>query len=279
MRHFTIAAAGLALAAASPALAVDVSDGIQGGLRIGKAEGYSVGRTGRAVCYSSLGLGTDTPFATFSGFGFSQDSNGAAVGGTSYIAADDILMNKPGGTRIDEITVSVVNFNTDGSATGGSHTFTAFIGIFNNLPGGFEPDLSSPKGTLEFSGTVAAFTVNLFTFDVKDLNMVKKDEVIWAALVYTAAGAAPGTGPNLNGETFIENMGQGIFGPSTKGFSDDLSWRNRPGFTGLFFFGGYDPTDGDPPYANFGWEFRSVPTPGALALFGLAGAAAARRRR
>jgi MYXO-CTERM domain-containing protein len=278
MRHFTIAAAGLALAAASPALAVDVSiDSIQGGLRIGKAEGYSVGRNGRAVCYSSLGLGMNTPFSNFTGFGFSQDSNGADPGGTSYVAADDIYMNKPGGTRVDEITFSVVNFNSDGNAatSGGSHTFTALVGIFNNdplAPSGLAPDFNSPKGTIAVSGTVAAFTVNLFTLDVKDLNIIKKDEVIWAALVYTAAGAAPGTGPNTNGETFIENMGQGIFGPATKGFSDDLYWRNRPGFTGLFFFGG-------DPYANFGWEFRSVPTPGALALFGLAGAAAARRRR
>lgn len=278
MRHFTIAAAGLAVAAASPALAVDLSDGIQGGLRHGKVVDQTTAqRTGNAVCYSSLGLGANTPFSTFSGFGFSQDSNGTTVGGTSYIAADDILMNKPAGSRIDSMTFSVVNFNSDGNTatSGGSHTFTLQVGLFNNdptAPGGLAPNLASPKVVLEFSATVAAFTVNLFTLDLKPFNVIKKDEVMWAALIYTSAGAAPGTGPNTNGENFIENMGQGIFGPSTKGFSDDLYWRNRPGFTGLFFFGGN-------PYANFGWEFRSVPTPGALALFGLAGAAAARRRR
>ena len=62
-------------------------------------------------------------------------------------------------------------------------------------------------------------------------------------------------------------------GPAEKGFSEDFFYNGETG--GLSFFGGFPAN----LYANFGWEFRSVPTPGAMAIFGLAGVAATRRRR
>lgn len=266
MRHFTMAAAGFAVAAAgTAAIAAPAQQEFRSGLSIGQANTGTVHRTGTAICYSSLGVAS--PFDNFSGSGFSHGSTATF---------DDILMNKPAGTRIDEITFSVVSFNDDGTTPnagdGGTVTTNAVIGLFNGMPdpGGSGltiPDFSSPKAVITVTGlAVDSFTVNLFTIDVKDLNIIKKDEVMWAGVSFSGT-----TGPaNADLTPLNDNMGQGIFGEATKGFSDDVFWQG-----GLSFFGGAPAN----PWANFGWEFRSVPTPGAMAIFGLAGLAATRRRR
>jgi len=266
MRHFTMVAAGFAVAAAgTAAIAAEAPTSMQyqTGLTVGQADTGSSHRTGSSICYSSLGLGT-SPFENFQGGGFSH-------GSTPVL--DDILMNKPAGTRIDEITFSVVSFNDDGTTSGtsttpgGDVTTTANVALFNANPDG-TPNFAAPKGSVAVTGLViSSFTVNLFTIDVKDLNIVKKDEMMWAGIFFTDT-----TGPaNADGSSLNDGMGQGIFQQSTKGFSDDLFSFGG----GLNWFGGFPAN----PWANFGWEFRSVPTPGAMAIFGLAGVAATRRRR
>lgn len=215
-----------------------------------------VNRTGTSVCYSAL---------DFSGFGFTGS-------GGSTIYADDILMNKPGGTRIDEITFSVVSFNSDGSysngtGSGGVVTADLQIALINADPNTGLPDFGSIKAVIPVSGIqIGSFSGGTLSIDVKDLNILKKDEMMWAAIAYTNV-----SGPaNADGSALIDNVGQLITGAATKGFSNDFFYSGATG--DLRFFGGN-------PYANFGWEFRSVPTPGAMAIFGLAGVAATRRRR
>ena len=258
MRHFTMAAAGFAVAAAGTAAIGQTTVQARGGLVPGTVNTGSVSRTGQAICYSSLGVAS--PFDNFSGYGFSQ-------GNTATF--DDILMNKPAGTRIDEISFSAVSFNDDGSTTGGTVTTTAVIALFNNDPATGTPDFTSQKAQITVTGLqIDSFTVNIFTIDVKDLNIIKKDEVMWAGILFTGT-----TGPaNADGTPLNDGVGQGIFGPATKGFSEDLFFQDGS----LVWFGG---AANGAPYANFGWEFRSIPTPGAMAIFGLAGLAATRRRR
>jgi len=219
---------------------------------MGNTSTASVSRTGTSICYSSLGIGT--PFENFTGSGFTHGSDPTF---------DDILMNKPAGTRIDEITFSGANFNTT-TVTG-----TAIVALFNATPDPLNPgltipDFNSPKAQITVTGLEQdTFTANLFTIDVKDQNIIKKDETIWAGLVWVAATDAEGT----DQATLLSNLGQATFGPSTKGFSDN------------FFYTGGGLAAFSTLYSNFGWEFRSVPTPGAMAIFGLAGVAATRRRR
>jgi MYXO-CTERM domain-containing protein len=256
MRHFTKASAIIAVVAAgsaSSAFAMDVAGGQIRETR--NTFNTSVDRTGTAICYSALDA---------TGFGFT-----GAGGSTIY--ADDILMNKPGGTRIDGITFSVVSFNSDGSyaagtGSGGVVTADLTIALINAGPDG-RPDFNSIKATIAVTGIqIGSFSGGFVTIDVKDLNIVKKDEVMWAAIAYDFVG-----GPaNADGSSLIENCGQLITNAATKGFSEDFFFNGATG--GLSFFGGN-------PYANFGWEFTSVPTPGAMAIFGLAGVAATRRRR
>lgn len=256
MRHITLTAAAAAVVAgsASSALAIDVAEGRI--LELRNSFSASVDRTGTSICYSSLDSLLNTGFV-------------GAGGDTIY--ADDILMNKPAGTRIDEITFSVVSFNNDGSSTGGVVTADVQIGLFNAGPDGL-PDFGSVKAIIPVTGIqIGSYSGGTLSVDVKDLNIVKKDEMMWAGLVYTNV-----VGPaNADASTLLSNMGQIIAGagPANKGFSDDLFFNGGTG--GLSFFGGFPAN----AYANFAWEFRSVPTPGAMAIFGLAGAAATRRRR
>ena len=261
MRHFTKAAAVLAVVAAgsaSSALAVETDTSQIRAVR--STFNADVARTGTAICYSSI--------AQFNGFGFT----GA---GGNVVYADDINMNKPAGTRIDSITFSVVSFNTDGSyaggGTGGVVTADVQIGLFNAGPDGL-PNFGAAKAIINVPGIqIGSFSGGFITIDVKDLNIIKKDERMWAAVVYTSV-----VGPaNIDGSPLISNVGQLISGagPADKGFSEDFFYNGGTG--ALSFFGGW-PAE---IYANFGWQFTSIPTPGAMAIFGLAGLAATRRRR
>jgi MYXO-CTERM domain-containing protein len=259
MRHFTKASAIIAVVAAgsaSSAFAVDIASGEVREVR--NTFSANADRTGTAICYSALDA---------SGFGFTGS-------GGLTIYADDILMNKPGGTRIDGITFSVVSFNSDGSypggGTGGVVTADLVIALVNADPGTGLPDFGSIKATIPVTGIqIGSFSGGFVTIDVKDLNIVKKDELMWAAIAYTNV-----VGPaNADGTPLIDNVGQLITNAATKGFSEDFFYNGATG--GLSFFGGAPAN----PYANFGWEFTSVPTPGAMAIFGLAGVAATRRRR
>ncbi len=76
MRHFTLVAAGFAVAAAgTAAIAAEAPTSMQyqTGLTLGQVDTGSSQRTGTSISYSSLGLGT-SPFDNFQGGGFSHGS-------------------------------------------------------------------------------------------------------------------------------------------------------------------------------------------------------------
>jgi len=260
MRMFTFHVPSILVAISGSGVCAGVDTKlIQGGLTPGMhGSSSAVG-----LLYSSLGHGSGGPFANFDGFGFAHGSTPVY---------DDIQMSGPVGAPIDGISFSVVSFNDDGSTTGGTVTTNAVIGLFNAI---LDPD-GSGLTTPDFTMPIVQITVpglqidsnkaNIISIDVRDLNISMNDEVVWAGIFFTGT-----TGPaNADASSLNDNVGQGVFGEATVGFSDDLAWD----LDGHFFFGGADMGS---PYANFGWQFGFIPTPGAMILFGLAGIAAMRR--
>lgn len=210
----------------------------------------------------------------FSGSGFAPGGAANQLGNTiTRMVMDDITT--VGGGNCIQITFSVANFNAvnvntrarirffnaDGPG-GGPGTYYAPGGVavgYTFNPFSFAPGVTNLTGTLAAPGGIG-FAVPAGTF--------------WAGITFdNNSGTSGATLAQLN------NMGVGIFDPPNIGSSTDNfftstaagSFFNVPAPAGaLNNFGGA-------PVANAGWEF--VPTPGALALLGLGGLAASRRRR
>lgn len=167
------------------------------------------------------------------------------------------------GKQVTSIVFSVANLNStavsvrarirfylEDGASGGPGTYiTGYT---------FNP-FSFSAGVTNLTGTVSGFT----------LPATK----IWAGITFD--NNTGGTGATL---AQLNNFGVGLFNPPTVGTSQDRLFNtsaagsfvgNNPGGS-TFNFGGA-------PVANAGWSF--IPTPGAAALLGFAGLAAARRRR
>lgn len=214
--------------------------------------------------------GRATPGAVYSNvdnFTGNAYANGGAAnqaGNTiTTLVADDILMAGP--SSITSFTFSVANFNTVAVSARARVRFYAADGA-GGTPGtvitgfSFNPISFAASSVNTFTGNVAAFVL---------------PAAFWAGITFdNNTGGTGATAAQLN------NLGQGIFDPPVVGSSGNIAFQttgagsflaNNPAgstfnFTGL-----------GAPIANFGWEF--IPTPGAAALFGIAGVAAARRRR
>jgi len=123
--------------------------------------------------------------------------------------------------------------------------------------------------------TFAANSATTFTFDLVagSSQFAIPSGTFWAGMTFDNAGPTA-TNANLN------NLGMGIFGPPDVGSSaDNFFVTTNPGsFLGTANPGGTQQNFGGLPPANFGWEFV-VPAPGSLALLGLGGLLAGRRRR
>lgn len=172
--------------------------------------------------------------------------------------ADDLNMINVGAGWLDSCGFSVANANGPaGSAlTGGSGTVRFYRQSDGGFIDGFNfnlPALNLAPGTssrISFAaGALASLEIYL-------------PSAIFASVQYSTL---TGTG----GFT-IANAGQQIRGPINTGSSTDALWDDGAGFN----FGGS-------PAANSAWFVKTdnVPAPGSIALMGIAGLVAGRRRR
>lgn len=199
----------------------------------------------------------------FTGQGFAN--GGAALQGTNTITRlvmDDITP-VAGGT-VNYIRFSVANFNTVAVSVRARIRFWAdnagVPGVENTAGFSFNP-LSFGPGVTTLTGTLGgALTIPGTKF--------------WAGITFDNNNG--GTGATL---AQMNNFGQGLFNPPAIGSSGDVAFETTA--AGSFFIvdnpAGATFNFGGNPVANFGWEF--VPAPSAMALLGLGGLVATRRRR
>lgn len=226
-----------------------------------------------ATLLSSNPVGTATegttvvdPAARYSNvtsFTGSVFNNGGSAGGITRLVADDIHMNAALAT-VTKITWSVTNLNTVAVSARPRLRFYAADG-----PGG-APGTS--LGGFSFNPiSFGASSVNLFFFNPSASAAFALPQNFWAAETFDNVGTTT-TDAQLN------LLGQGLFNPVDVGSSADVAFQttaagsflvNNPAGS-TFNFGGS-------PVANFGWEI--VPAPTSLALLGLGGLVAGRRRR
>lgn len=204
---------------------------------------------------------TYSDVTSFSGSGYAA-GGGAAISGlaTSKYVSEEIHMiaAQPG---VIQFTFSIANFNATAVTArprvrfhlldngGGTNTGTYITGF------SFTP-FSIPTGVSLWNGTTAAFALP------KDFSM----GICFDNSTTTATQAQ------------INKLGVGAFDPPDVGTSPDLAFQttaasvgNVTGAAGATFnFSGA-------PVANFGWEI--VPAPSSIALIGLGGLMAGRRRR
>lgn len=199
----------------------------------------------------------------FTGQGFAH--GGAALQGTNTITRlvmDDITP-VAGGT-VNYIRFSVANFNTVAVSVRARIRFWDDAGGLpgNQNPAGFSFNpFSFGPGVTILTGTLGgALTVPNAKF--------------WAGMTFD--NNSGGTGATL---AQMNNFGQGLFNPPAIGSSGDVAFETTA--AGSFFIVNNPPGStfnfGGAPVANFGWEF--VPAPSSLALLGLGGLVASRRRR
>jgi hypothetical protein len=153
------------------------------------------------------------------------------------------------------------------------------IRFWNNDAAGGNP------GSYYSNPAAVGFTFNAFTFS--------PGVTLLTGLLAAGSFNAPASGGTIwSGMTFDNNigatgatqaqmdlMGVGLFNPPTVGSSTDTMFETTA--AGSFFTianpAGAQFNFGGAPVANVGWEF--VPAPGSMALLGLGGLMAARRRR
>lgn len=205
---------------------------------------------------------TYSDVTTFSGQGYAA-GGGAAVSGlaTAKYISEEIHMvaAQPG---VIQFTFSIANFNATAVTArprvrfhqldnaGGTTTGTYITGF------SFTP-FSIPTGVSLWTGTTSAFSLP------QDFSM---------GITFDNSTVSATTQAQIN------QLGVGVFNPPDVGSSPDLAFQTTsasvgnvsgaPG--GTFNFSGS-------PAANFGWEI--VPAPSSMALLGLGGVIAGRRRR
>lgn len=240
---------------------------------------------------SEMGNGVVTPqvvdpnarYSNITGFsGSAFAPGGSALQGTNTITRmmmDDLTPSGVlAGERVTAVRFTVFNNNTapvaararirfwnaDGAGGGPGTYYTGNVGTGAPGPVGFTFNaLSFAPGVTTLTGTFAG------------AEWTMPSGRFWAGVTFDNANGGDQT-------ALFNNMGQGIFNPV------DLGSSTRDFFAttaaGSFFApnnpaGSLSNFGADPqPAGNFGWEFV-VPAPGSVALIGLAGLMAGRRRR
>lgn len=221
-----------------------------------------------AIGTPSYGTRAVTPGATFSNvtnfLGQAYLNGGAAVvsGNLTTKYVSEQINRTHALTNVTRFSFSVANLDAgivtararvrfhDLNNAGGTNT-GAYITGFS-----FNPIAFNPGVTVFFANIAAIALPQNFSMGITFDNL----------------GASGTTAAQLN------NLGVGIFNPPDVGSSPDLAFTTTAASVGnvhnaagnSFNFGGQ-------PVANFGWEI--VPAPSSLALLGLGGLVAGRRRR
>ncbi len=245
-----LAAAGAACTAMAD---VTIDAHLVGSAPIGMAANLG-GATENLPRYSNI--------ANFSGQAF---SNGGAAGGITRLVADDITREGSAGEALTEFTFSVSNLNTANVSARARVRFYAADGAGGG-PGTYITGYSFNPITFN-AGSVNTYTTGLL------VGGAAMPLHFWAGITFDNVG----TGVS---DSLLNGLGQGVFGPPTQGSSLDTAFQTNAAGSFLvsnpagaaFNFNGQ-------PVANFGWRVSTVPTPGAMALLGVGGLVAGRRRR
>lgn len=200
--------------------------------------------------------------ASFSGSAY---SNGGASGGITRLVADDVSRTGAAGEALTEFSFSVANLNTSVVSARARVRFYAADGA-GGAPGTYITGYSFNPIAFA-SGSVNTYTTGLL------VGGVAMPTNFWAGITFDNVG----TGIS---DAQLNLLGQGVFNPPTLGSSADKAFQT--GAAGSFLVNnpaGANFDFGGQPVANFGWRVSTVPTPGAMALLGLGGLMAGRRRR
>lgn len=262
----TFALCGLALAGVAGSAVAGVEHNA-GNLTINRV--YELGqassggaRLDAGASYSNITNFTGQAFAN----GGSQNQSGNTI---TRMVVDDTVWAGPTLTGQSVLTLrfSVANLNT--STVSARARVRFYLDNGSGAPGNYYTGftfnaLAFGSGVTTVTGSLAA---NAFL-------AVAPGTRLWAGIVFDNNNGATGATAAQ-----LDNLGQGIFNPVDIGSSADSAFQttaagsfvaNNPAGSSFNFNGN--------PVANFGWEFV-VPAPSSLALLGLGGLVAARRRR
>lgn len=198
-------------------------------------------------------------------------TNGGAAGGITSLLADDLSLDASAvGEHVIAVQFNVANFNTAATAARPRIRIYAADGASGG-PGTLITGASF-NPIVFAGGSVATFTwaaaPNTFLWPIANAASLN----IWAGIVFDNVGTAT-TNAQLN------NLGMGVFDPPVVGTSADNGFGTFG--AGSFFVNnpaGSQFNFGGNPVVNLGWSVI-VPAPGSMALLGLGGLLAARRRR
>lgn len=263
MKKMIVGFVGFAALAGS-AIASDISAGdlvAIGHANIGEATSFASDRSNNPYYDNTV---------NFLGQAFVNGGAANQSGNTiTRLVADDLRGIHPFfvGKSVTSMTFSVANLNSTAVSVRARIRFWFADGAGGG-PGTYMNSIGYTFNPFTFNSGVTLLTGNL------GAGFVLPSTDIWAGITFDDnTGTTGATLAQMN------NMGVGLFNPVTIGSSNDTMFQttaagsffttNNPAGS-LFNFGGS-------PVANAGWKL--IPTPGAAALLGLAGIAAARRRR
>lgn len=267
MKSMILAVVGLA-ALAGTASATDIMAGdltAIGHANIGEATTFNTSRVGNPY-YDNTTNFLGQAFAN----GGAQNQSGNTI---TRLVADDLRGIHPFfvGKQVTQMTFAVANLNATAVSARARIRFWLADGAGGG-PGTYYNDgvgnIGYTFNAFSFSAGVTLLTGTLGT------GFKLTNTQLWAGITFdNNTGATGATIAQLN------NMGIGLFNPPTIGNSNDTLFQTTGAGS---FFTTSNPAGslinfGGAPVANMGWQL--IPTPSAAALLGLAGIAAARRRR
>lgn len=233
---------------------------IEGFTQIEETQVYDV-RTGQWIAQSPLtgSRGTATIYSNIA----NPTQAGVQQSVDSETVADDVnpanLNQFTGNPTVAEMTISIANF---GPAINNQPLSLDLVFFANDALGaGGVPIAGTEVGRASVqiaNFSLGAQTFGLFSFTGLDSIMspvVVSAATFWAGVQFEA------------GQT---NLGQVFYGPGTVGSSNSTKYYRDSGA---------NPAFSNSSTNNFALEIIGIPAPGAIALFGLGGLYASRRRR